>query len=147
MEVSNHFHAPAALPNGKAPRCPLDWRVNGPHSWSGGFRRHTTPFLLLGIELKFHGLSPGSPVTVQNELPYKKIGISRLNDTFHRKSNLYALHPFFEGVFQISVYQSSLRLILCLRTSTLYTGDTHFVILSQFYISHRCQTFSLRFIE
>jgi len=133
MEVSNQFHAPAALPNGKAPLCPLYWGVNRPHSSSGGFRGHTTPFLLLGIELKFHGLSPGSPVTVQNELPCKKMGISRLNDTFHWKSNPYALHPFFEGVFQISVYESRLHFILCLRTSTLYTGDMRFVIISQLY--------------
>jgi hypothetical protein len=134
MEVSNKFHNPAALPNGKAPRCPLDWRVNGPHSWSGGFRGHTTPFLLLGIELKFHGLSPGSPVTVQNDLPCKKMGISRLNYTFHRKSNPYALHLFFKGVFQISVYQSSLHLVLRVRASTLYTGDTRLAIISQFYV-------------
>jgi hypothetical protein len=147
MEVSIHFHGPVALLNGKAPRFPLDWRVNGPHSWSGCFRGHTTPFLLVGIELKFHGLSARSPVTVQNELPCKKMGISRLNYTYHRKSNPYALHPFFERVLQISVYQSSLHLILCLRASTLYTGDTRFVIISQFYSSYRCQMFSIRFIE
>jgi hypothetical protein len=134
-------------PTEKPPRCPWDWRVNRLHSWFGGYRIYTTPFLLLGIELKFHGLPPASPVTAQNELPCKKMGISRLDDKFHRKSKPYALHPFFEGVFQISVYLSSLHLLLCLRTSTLYTGDMHFVILSQFYFSHRCQTFSLKFIE
>lgn len=136
MEVSSQFHGPSALPNGKAPRCPLDWRVNGPQSWSGGFRRHNS-FILLGIGIIFHGLSSGSPVTVQNELPCKKMGIYRLNVIFHRKSNPCDLHPFFIGVFLISVYQSSLHLILCLRTSTLYNGDTRFVIISQFYFSHR----------
>jgi len=117
-------------PTERPPRYPLDWRVNWSHSWSAGFRGHTTPFLLLGIELKFYGLSPGSPVIVQNELPCKKLAISQLNGTFHRKSNPCPLHPSFEGVFQISVYPSSLHFISCLRASTLYTGDMRFVIIS-----------------
>jgi hypothetical protein len=35
MEVSDQLHAPAALPLGKSPRCPLDRRLGAPQSWSG----------------------------------------------------------------------------------------------------------------
>jgi hypothetical protein len=35
MEVSSQLHAPAALPPGKDPWYPLDWRLGGPQSRSG----------------------------------------------------------------------------------------------------------------
>jgi hypothetical protein len=35
MEVSGQLHAPAALPQGKSPCCPLDRRLGGPQSRSG----------------------------------------------------------------------------------------------------------------
>jgi hypothetical protein len=35
MEVSGQLHAPAALPQGKSPRYPLDSGLDGPQSRSG----------------------------------------------------------------------------------------------------------------
>jgi hypothetical protein len=48
MEVSGQLHVPAALPQGKSPRHPLDTKVVGPQSQSGrgGEEKNSPP----GIE-------------------------------------------------------------------------------------------------
>jgi hypothetical protein len=51
MEVSDQFHAMAALPWGKNPQYPLYRRLDGPQSWPGrcGEKRNLLP--LPGMEL------------------------------------------------------------------------------------------------
>jgi hypothetical protein len=50
MEGSGKLHAPAALPQGKSPWCPLDRRPGGPHSrpGRGGEEKNSQP--LPGLE-------------------------------------------------------------------------------------------------
>jgi hypothetical protein len=50
MEMSGQLHAPAALPQGKSPWCPLDWRLGGhqSRSGSGGEEKNSQP--LPGLE-------------------------------------------------------------------------------------------------
>jgi hypothetical protein len=49
MEVSGQFHTPAALPQGKSPRYPLDKRLGGPqgHSGLGGEEKNSQPPLVI----------------------------------------------------------------------------------------------------
>jgi hypothetical protein len=51
MKVSGQFHTPAALPQGKSPRYPLDRRLSGPQSRSGRGSEEKNSQLLPGIEL------------------------------------------------------------------------------------------------
>jgi hypothetical protein len=51
LEASGQLHTPAALPQGKEPRSPLDRRLGGPQIRSG--RREEQKFLpLSGLELR-----------------------------------------------------------------------------------------------
>jgi hypothetical protein len=56
MEVSGHFHAPAALSSRKEPRYPLDRRLGGPQSRSGrdGENKNSNHCI-------FRQLNPGRP--------------------------------------------------------------------------------------
>jgi hypothetical protein len=50
MEVSGQLHAPAALPQGKSPRYPLDRRLDGPQNRSGRGGEEKNSQLPPGIE-------------------------------------------------------------------------------------------------
>jgi hypothetical protein len=81
MEVSGQLHAPAALPQGKSPRYPLDRRLGGPQSRSGrgGEEKNSQP--PQGIELQnpdrpahspaLYGLSYHSSLRLHGVLLFK----------------------------------------------------------------------------
>jgi len=48
--VSSQLHAPAALPQGKSPWYPLDWRLGGPQSLSGHGGEEINSHPLSGLE-------------------------------------------------------------------------------------------------
>jgi len=59
--VSGQLHVPAALIQGKNPRCPLDRRLGGPqnHAGSGGEEKNSQP--LPGLEPLI--IQPVAPLT------------------------------------------------------------------------------------
>jgi hypothetical protein len=68
MEVSGQLHAPATLPPGKNPCCPLDRRLEGPQSWSGRGGEEKNSHHCPCQELKPCGPAR-SLVTILTELP------------------------------------------------------------------------------
>jgi hypothetical protein len=61
MEVGSHFHASAALSQGRSPRYATERMLGGPHSWYGGCGEDKYLLLLAGIELQLLTRAARSP--------------------------------------------------------------------------------------
>lgn len=68
MQVCGQFHPTAALPPGKEPKYPLNWRLRGLQSRCGYFGEEKNLLSLSGIEVRLLSRKASKLISVQTTL-------------------------------------------------------------------------------